>query len=163
MDNTEQRLKEWLGEDNQLGIDIWHKKYQHDDESFDEWLDRVSAGDKKLRQLIEDGKFLFGGRVLANRGVEGTGNYFNCFSAGYVQDDYIDIMDKLKEVGLTFKVQGGQGISLSKLRPKGTPIGNEYESDGIMPFIEIRELKFRNGKTLACGPQNRKCGRRIQT
>ena len=137
MGNTEQRLKEWLGEDNQLGIDIWHKKYQHDDESFDEWLDRVSAGDKKLRQLIEDGKFLFGGRVLANRGVEGTGNYFNCFSAGYVQDDYIDIMDKLKEVGLTFKVQGGQGISLSKLRPKGTPIGNEYESDGIMPFIEM--------------------------
>lgn len=137
MDNTEQRLKEWLGEDNQLGIDIWHKKYQHDDESFDEWLDRVSAGDKKLRQLIEDGKFLFGGRVLANRGVKGTGNYFNCFSAGYVQDDYIDIMDKLKEVGLTFKVQGGQGISLSKLRPKGTPIGNEYESDGIMPFIEM--------------------------
>lgn len=137
MDNTEQRLKEWLGEDNQLGIDIWHKKYQHDDESFDEWLDRVSAGDEKLRQLIEDGKFLFGGRVLANRGVEGTGNYFNCFSAGYVQDDYIDIMDKLKEVGLTFKVQGGQGISLSKLRPKGTPIGNEYESDGIMPFIEM--------------------------
>ena len=137
MDNTEQRLKEWLGEDNQLGIDIWHKKYQYEDESFDEWLDRVSAGDEKLRQLIEDGKFLFGGRVLANRGVEGTGNYFNCFSAGYVQDDYIDIMDKLKEVGLTFKVQGGQGISLSKLRPKGTPIGNEYESDGIMPFIEM--------------------------
>lgn len=33
----------------------------------------------------------------------------------------------------------------------------------IMPIIEIRELKFRNGKTLACGPQNRKCGRRIQT
>ena len=137
MDNTEMRLKEWLGKDNQLGIDIWHKKYQHGDESFDEWLDRVSAGDKKLRQLIEDGNFLFGGRVLANRGVEGTGNYFNCFSAGYVQDDYIDIMDKLKEVGLTFKVQGGQGISLSKLRPKGTPIGNEYESDGIMPFIEM--------------------------
>ena len=33
----------------------------------------------------------------------------------------------------------------------------------IMPIIEIRELKFRNGKTLACGPQNRKCVRRIQT
>ena len=152
MDKIMQDLKQWLklsdddfydivdGErvdKTPLGVDIWMKKYRHGDESLDEWFDRVSAGDEELRQLIEDGKFLFGGRVLANRGIEGTGNYFNCFSAGYVPDDYVGIMDKLKEVGLTFKVQGGQGISLSKLRPKGAPIGNEYESDGIMPFIEM--------------------------
>lgn len=130
-------LKKWLGENNQIGLDIWHKKYQHEDETFDEWLDRVSGGDEKLRDLIEQKKFLFGGRVLANRGVEGAGNFYNCFSLGFVPDDYAGIMDALKEVGITFKCQGGQGISLSKLRPKGTPIGKEYESDGIIPFIEM--------------------------
>lgn len=131
------RVEEWLGEDNKIGLDIWHKKYQHGNETFDEWLDRVSGGDNDLRELIKSKKFLFGGRVLANRGVPDSGNFYNCFSAGYVKDDYASIMDVLKEVGITFKYQGGQGISMSKLRPKGTKIGDNYESDGIVPFIEM--------------------------
>ena len=91
-------LKEWLGKDNQIGIDIWTKKYQHSNETFEEWLDRVSGGDKELRQLIKEKKFLFGGRVLANRGVENAGNYYNCFSAGYVSDDYEEILNKFKKI-----------------------------------------------------------------
>lgn len=130
-------IREWLGKDNQIGYDIWTKKYQHEDESFEEWLDRISGGDEELRELIKQKKFLFGGRVLANRGIPNTGNYYNCFSAGYVPDDYAGILDKCKEIGMTFKSQGGQGISLSKLRPKGTPIGEEYQSDGIIGFMEL--------------------------
>lgn len=130
-------IKEWLGEDNQLGQDIWEKKYRRNDETLDEWFDRVSGGDAALRQLIVEKKFLFGGRTLANRGIEDSGNFFNCFSAGALPDDYAGIMDTLKEVGLTFKIQGGQGISCSKLRPKGCGIGKNYQSDGIIPFIEM--------------------------
>lgn len=131
------RVEDWLGKDNKIGLDIWHKKYQHGKETFDEWLDRVSGGDEELKELIKSKKFLFGGRVLANRGVPDSGNFYNCFSAGYVKDDYAAIMDVLKEVGITFKYQGGQGISMSKLRPKGTKIGDNYKSDGIVPFIEM--------------------------
>lgn len=130
-------IREWLGEDNQIGYDIWTKKYQHEDESFEEWLDRISGGNEELRKLIKQKKFLFGGRVLANRGIPNTGNYYNCFSAGYVPDDYAGILDKCKEIGMTFKSQGGQGISLSKIRPKGTPIGAQYKSDGIVGFMEL--------------------------
>ena len=137
MDETDKRLQEWLGEDNDIGQDIWHHKYQYNNETFDEWLDRVSAGDKELRQLIAERKFLFGGRTLANRGIPNSGNYFNCFSTGFIPDDYAGIMDKLKEVGITFKSEGGQGVSMSKLRPKGAPIGEHYQSDGIIPFIEM--------------------------
>ena len=79
MDETDKRLQEWLGEDNDIGRDIWHHKYQYNDETFDEWLDRVSGGDEELRQLIAERKFLFGGRTLANRGIPNSGNYFNCF------------------------------------------------------------------------------------
>lgn len=134
---TERQLKEWLGEDNVIGRDIWERKYRHGDETLDEWFDRVSGGDIRLRNLISQRKFLFGGRTLANRGIEGSGNYFNCFSLGFIDDDYVAIMDALKEVGITFKTQGGQGVSMSKLRPKGAPIGEHYCSDGIMPFIEM--------------------------
>ena len=50
-------LKEWLGEENQLGQDIWKLKYQQNEESFDEWLDRVSGGNEHVRQLIVEKKF----------------------------------------------------------------------------------------------------------
>ena len=130
-------VKDWLGEDNQLAQDIWRRKYQHNNESFEEWLDRVSAGDNELRKLIIEKKFLMGGRTLANRGLNNTGSLFNCYSRGYIEDDYYDIMDAAKDIGITFKAQGGQGISLTKLRPKGTPIKSEYHSDGIVPFMKI--------------------------
>ena len=38
-------VEECLGKENQLGIDIWKKKYQRNGESFEVWLDRVSGGD----------------------------------------------------------------------------------------------------------------------
>ena len=54
-------IKEWL-EGNKLGIDIWENKYQYNNETFEEWLDGVSAGDKEVKELIRDKKFLFGGK-----------------------------------------------------------------------------------------------------
>ena len=131
------KIEEWLGEDNQLGIDIWHRKYQRNGETFDEWLDRVSGNDPEVRQLIVERKFLPGGRTLSNRGTEDKSSLMNCYSRGFVEDDYNDIMQVGVDIGRTFKAQGGQGISLSKLRPKGSPIGKEYTSDGIIPFMKI--------------------------
>lgn len=131
------RIEDWLGEDNQLGIDIWHKKYQWNGETFDEWLDRVSGNDPEVRQLIAERKFLPGGRTLSNRGTEDKSSLMNCYSRGFVEDDYNDIMQVGVDIGRTFKAQGGQGVSLSKLRPKGSPIGKEYTSDGIIPFMKI--------------------------
>ena len=31
-------VQEWLGADNQLGLDIWQNKYRDDSETFDAWL-----------------------------------------------------------------------------------------------------------------------------
>ena len=129
--------KEWLGKNNQIGIDIFENKYRHGNETVEEFADRVSGGDKDLAQLILDKKFLFGGRVLANRGIEGGGNYYNCYSDGYVPDSMDGILDTTKTLGITYKSQGGQGISLSKIRPSGTPVGEHYESDGIVPFMRL--------------------------
>lgn len=131
-------VEQWLGKDNQLGIDIWNKKYRYGDESFDEWLDRVSGGDKELRQLILEKKFLFGGRTLSNRGTDKKGSFSNCYSRGFVNDSLDDLMQASKDIAVTFKAQGGQGISLSKLRPKGCGINcGQFVSDGIVPFMEI--------------------------
>ena len=132
-------VEQWLGEDNKLGIDIWNKKYRYKNESFDEWLDRVSGGDDDLRQLILDKKkFLFGGKHYQIEGTDKKGSYSNCYSRGFVEDSLDDLMQASKDIAATFKAQGGQGISLSKLRPKGCGINNgQFVSDGIVPFMEI--------------------------
>ena len=55
-------VEEWLGKENQLGIDIWKKKYQRNGESFEDWLERVSGGDADVAELIVHKKFLFVGQ-----------------------------------------------------------------------------------------------------
>ena len=131
-------VEEWLGKDNKLGIDIWHRKYQKNGETFDKWLDRVSFGDYLVKQLIIQKKFIPGGRILSNVGIKDEkSGMSNCYSRGFIEDDYNDIMQAAVDIGKTFKAQGGQGLSLSKLRPKGTPIGDSYISDGIVPFMRI--------------------------
>ena len=131
-------VEEWLGKDNKLGIDIWEKKYRYNNESFDEWLDRVSGGDEKVKQLIQEKKFMFGGRTLSNRGTDKKGSMSNCYSRGFVKDNLEDLMQAASDIAITFKAQGGQGISLSKLRPKGCGINHgQFKSDGIIPFMEI--------------------------
>lgn len=131
-------VQEWLGEENKLGQDIWERKYRYNDETFDEWLNRVSNNNDDLKRIIKEKKFLFGGRTLANRGTNKKGSFSNCYSRGYVKDNLEDLMKASTDIALTFKAQGGQGISLSKLRPKGCGINNgQFESDGIIPFMEI--------------------------
>lgn len=132
----EQKAFEWSG--SQLGYDIWNKKYRYNDESFDNWLDRVSGGNVELRKLISEKKFMFGGRTLASRGTGNGQSYSNCYSSGYAPDSVEGMLELNKRLALTYKSSGGQGLSLSLVRPKGSPVkGGKFVSDGIVPFMEI--------------------------
>ena len=121
---------------NDISYQIWNKKYRVNNESFDEWLTRVSDNNPNLRQLIKEGKFLFGGRILANVNTD-RGSLSNCYSSGYVGDSLKEIMQVNTNLALTYQKQGGQGVSLSKIRPKGSKVGEHFESDGIIPFMEM--------------------------
>lgn len=114
---------------------IWEKKYRNNNETFNEWLNRVSGRNIHIKKLILEKKFIFGGRILSNRGL--TGSLSNCYTSGQVQDSLEDIMDVTKKIALTFKAQGGQGISLTLIRPKDCLINGRYKSDGIVPFMKI--------------------------
>ena len=137
-DNKEVTLDNWLG-DYQLGKDIWSNKYRFNGESFSEFLDRVSNGDEEVKDLILNKMFIFGGRVLANYNTNyDKASISNCYSSGYVEDSLEGWMDMAKNLALTYKSQGGQGVSLTKIRPKGSPIGDgRYVTDGIVPLMEI--------------------------
>ena len=129
-------VQEWLN-NNQLSIDIWNNKYRYKDETLEDWFNRVSGGNNLIKTLIREKRFLFGGRTLSNRGTDKSGSFSNCYSHGFVQDSLEDIMNTANNIAMTFKAQGGQGISLSKIRPKGALIHGQFASDGIVPFMEI--------------------------
>lgn len=132
----DEKALKWLN-GNKLGYDIWNNKYRNNNEDFDSWKHRVSGGNKELEDLIDAKKFLFGGRALANRGTNKKGSMFNCYSSGYAPDNIEGLMQLNTNLALTYKAQGGQGLSLTKIRPQGTPIGDEFTSDGIVPFMEM--------------------------
>ena len=130
-------IEDWLGKENQLGIDIWKRKYQYNNEDFEQWLDRVSGGNRELRQLIIEKKFLFGGRILANRGVVGRGvTYSNCYvlSTG---DSIEEIYETCRDAARTMSYGGGVGIDISKLRPAGAIVHNSAQTTtGAVSFMQ---------------------------
>ena len=136
---------EWL-EGSELGYDVWEKKYRFNNESFDEWLDRLSNGDEKVRKLIEEKKFLYGGRILANLNTGNGQGLSNCTTFSYVEDSLDDIMDTAKNLAISYKKEAGVGIALSKIRPKGASIGGNHKSDGIIGFLKIFNSVTENVK-----------------
>lgn len=129
-------LKNWL--DTQLGQDIWTRKYQNGDETFDQWLDRVSNGDDAVKDLILSKKFIFGGRILASRGItDRKVTYSNCYVLPPVGDSIEEIYDTNKYLARTFSYGGGCGIDISQLRPKGSPVNNAaLTTTGAVSFME---------------------------
>ena len=133
-------IKEWL-KDNKLGVDIWNNKYQYNNETFEEWLDRVSAGDEEVKGLIRDKKFLFGGRILAGRGLEKNVCYSNCFVLPMPEDNIESIFDTAKAAARTYSYGGGCGFSLSKLRPRGMKVNNAARTTtGSVSFMDLYSM-----------------------
>mgnify|MGYP002081036026 FL=1 len=137
-------VEDWLGKDNKLGCDIWRKKYQHEGETFLKWLDRVSGGNEKIKKDILDKKFLFGGRILSNRGLQKEGRkvtYSNCYVIEPPEDNLESIFDVAKKLARTFSYGGGCGIDISKLAPRGAVINNAAkETTGAVSFMDLYNL-----------------------
>ena len=130
--------KEWLN-DNQLSLDIYNKKYRNEDETFKDFLDRISREQSFIKDLIESKKFIFGGRILANRGVKGRkGSLSNCYVLPPPEDNLESIFNCASQMARTFSYGGGVGIDLSNLRPKGAVIHNAAkEATGPVSFMDL--------------------------
>lgn len=131
-------VEEWLGKDNQLGIDIWHRKYQKNGETFDEWIDRVSNNNEEVKDLIIEKKFLFGGRILSNRGLTDEHvTYSNCYVIAPPEDNIESIYESRKKLARTYSYGGGCGIDLSNLAPAGAKVRNQAEhTTGAVSFMQ---------------------------
>ena len=137
-------IKEWLGEDNTLGIDIWEKKYKFDGETFVQWLDRVAGGDPKVKEMIWKKEFIFAGRILSNRGLHKVGKkitYSNCYVITPPDDNIESIFETAKKLARTFSYGGGCGVDISNLRPKGSEVNNSAKhTTGAVSFMDLYNL-----------------------
>ena len=147
-------VKEWLGEESQLAIDIWEKKYRYENEDFERWLERVSNGNEEIKRLIKEKKFLFGGRILANRGLQFVGKkvtYSNCYVLAIEEDSIESIYQTCSNLARTFSYGGGVGIDISPLRAKDMPVHNAAKTTtGAVSFMNtfsnVSEVIGQNGR-----------------
>lgn len=137
-------VQEWLGTENQLGQDIWERKYRYENETFDEWINRVSGGNPEIANLIKEKKFLFGGRILANRGLENKGRKIslsNCYVVEPPEDNIESIFDCAKKLARTYSYGGGCGVDISKLSPRGAKVNNAAkETTGSVSFMDLYSM-----------------------
>lgn len=145
-------VEEWLGKDNQLGIDIWNKKYRRNNETFDEWLDRVSGKDSEVRQLIIDKKFLPAGRILSNKGIDDEKcSLSNCYVITPPKDNIESIYETCSKLARTYSYGGGCGIDISNLAPEGAKVHNQAKAtSGAVSFMDtfsqVTEQIGQNGR-----------------
>ena len=134
----DERAFKWLNE-SELSYDIWSKKYRVNNESFDEWLDRVSGKDPSVKKLIEEKKFLFGGRILAQRGVmTAKTSLSNCYVLPAPTDNIESIWDCAKQMARTYSYGGGCGTDLGKLAPRGASVNNAAKTtSGAVSFMDL--------------------------
>ena len=132
------RIEDWLGEDNKLGIDIWHKKYQRNGETFDQWLDRVSINNQYIRNLIVQKKFLPAGRILSNIGIDDEKcSLSNCYVITPPEDSIESIYETCSKLARTYSYGGGCGIDISNLAPEGAKVHNQAKvTSGAVSFMD---------------------------
>lgn len=139
---TEIRNSKWNMDELQRSI--WRNKYQYKEESFNEWIERISGGNHKIAKLIRERKFLFAGRILANRGLYRDNikvTYSNCYVLEPPKDNLESIFDTAKNLARTFSYGGGVGIDISKLRPNGAAVHNAAKTtSGAVSFMDLYSM-----------------------
>lgn len=128
---------------------IWRDKYQYDNETFDEFCDRISNNifprskkkREKLKELLLDFQIMFGGRINSNIGIDEQGlTLFNCFIEATVKnpDSLEGILDMVSKYAITLKTEGGVGFCANFLRPSKTLIRKiGVTTPGAIKFLEI--------------------------
>jgi len=166
-------IEEYYKNDN-LGSDVLKQKYlaPWEKHPYEMWKRQASAlasveKNKKMRDewenkffnILEDFKFVPGGRIMHGAGREDiTTTLNNCYVVAVRKDSIKSIYETIINEALTYKYGGGCGHDLSILRPSGKSInGTGGESCGPTGFMN---LFSENTNTIA---QHGRRGANMQT
>jgi len=94
--------------------------------------------EERFYWLLEDFRFIPGGRIMFGAGQPRRSTLFNCYVIPIKEDSIEGIFDWCKEAARTYSFGGGAGVDISILRPKGTPVNNAaIYSTGSVSFMEL--------------------------
>jgi ribonucleoside-diphosphate reductase alpha chain len=101
--------------------------------------------EKKFYTLMQDFKFLPGGRILAGAGTGFDVTYYNCFVIPNPPDSRGGIMANLTQMIEIMAHGGGVGLNLSSLRPRGSRVKkvNGFSS-GPINWAELYSLATKD-------------------
>ena len=140
----------------EISCHIWDSKYRYRDQDTiydatveDTWrrvataLASVEPRERdvwaqRFYGVLDDFRFIPGGRILAGAGTKRHVTLFNCFVMGIINDSMDGIFDALKEGAFTMQQGGGVGYDFSTLRPKGSPATSVGSiASGPVSFMRI--------------------------
>lgn len=141
---------------DEFSKEVFEQTYGQRGEDINEMFDRVAKDlasveltkelreeyELKFREMLNNFKFVPGGRILSNAGLNLKGTtYINCFVSG-PQTPNVDsmegIMNELKRQAVILKSEGGYGFCANFMRPKGSYIhGIANESPGSVKMLDM--------------------------
>ena len=124
---------------------IMAKKYFHENEDFDGFIDRVvsifsPSLEPKMHEALLNGDFFPAGRSLYGAGSKGKfkASMSNCYILPSPSDNIEDIYNVNAKMARIFSYGGGCGVNISNLRPKDAKVNNAARtSSGAVSFLEL--------------------------
>jgi len=121
--------------------DLMWRRIAHELASVETTPELRQAWEEKFYWLLEDFRFIPGGRIMHGAGNHKRVTNLNCYTIP-VHDDSIEaIFEWMKEAARTYSLGGGVGTDISGLRPRGAPVNNAARSStGAVSFMELFSL-----------------------
>jgi ribonucleoside-diphosphate reductase alpha chain len=123
--------------DNDERQDLILSKYLLPNEDKKSFIKRIAFGKSSIEKILRHKEAIFGGRNLYAIGREGNITGSNCYVTNDPEDNLESIYEVDYKIARTYSYGGGQGMNLSKLRPKGAKVNNSSNTTpGVMVFAE---------------------------
>ncbi len=161
---------------DELALSVWCNKYCHDNETPQEFLNRIKNEFNRLLstrhenikttdnlsdfgkqfwtnqdkdyigEAIQNGDIIPAGSVLSGAGTDKPVSLSNCFFNGAMEDNIDSIWDTSKSMAQIGKRRGGTSTDVSNLRPRGASVNNS--SNKSSGAIEFLNLIDTTGKII---------------
>lgn len=93
---------------------------------------------QEFEWLLNDFRFVPGGRILHGAGAKHHATLLNCYFKGIEEDSIEGIFDWAKYAARTYATGGGMGVCIGPLRPEGANVNNTAKtSSGAWSFSEL--------------------------
>ena len=117
------------------------KRVAHEIASAETTPQKRKEWEKKFEWLLNDFRFIPGGRIIFGAGQKRKVTLLNCYVVPIKEDSLEGIFDWTKEAAKTYSYGGGVGVDIGMLRPRGAAVNNSAKhSTGAVSFMEIMSV-----------------------